>query len=832
MSDVANILSHLQRRFADHRVVFWYDLEGQYAADLDALNLPGVSAIRVANNEYGIKKRLLHDQPESKFLVYRSGPASAGIGNWLLDLELAYGIFTADRSALVAQDLGLDSHDGDEIVKEHEKFFASDKRIESLKALLTPEDDATRLLAKMSAVVLGQKEHSLLEITRALLAENAKGQHTKYAALAEYGLDDFYWRGVFSIYRYESSSPTVDDLILWIFRLALVGFQSDRAGGLQNVQLDFASLRNDRRSHDALAVLARRASNDLNYEASIEDVGFRDLVSVDVFEETDRKIIADLARGVTEQTVTAREVAEVVRMRKSSIWFDSYKELYGAIAAAAELLSALNAIDFTFSTADEALERYCGAWFHIDQLYRQFTYAWRTYEGPHPLNPLREQVEKRYTNKFVYELGNAWQKQVDETDHWGSTALRPQRSFYTDVVAPLVDGGKKAVVIISDALRYEIADELGSRIRQEDRFDADLQAVLGVLPSYTQLGMAALLPHQTLKFSADGKFVLADDQPTSGTVARAAILESVGGTAVRAEQFRVMAPSDRRDLFKANQVLYIYHNTIDKTGDDHLSERGVFEAAETALREIVDLVKKAANANATNMFVTADHGFLFQDEALPEQFFLSERPHGDSILVTNRRYVLGRALKNDPAFTTFTSAQLDLNDDIEIQIPKSIYRLKVPGGGSRFVHGGATLQEVVVPVLSINKKRKSDTRGVAVTVLPKTDKITTSQLVVKVFQSEPVSDKVQARTLRAGLYVGETLISNDPPPELTFDSSSSEQRDRYQSIQLLLNKDANNYNNRPVELRLEERIPNTNQWRVYEKAIYTLKRSFTTDFDF
>ena len=103
---------------------------------------------------------------------------------------------------------------------------------------------------------------------------------------------------------------------------------------------------------------------------------------------------------------------------------------------------------------------------------------------------------------------------------------------------------------------------------------------------------------------------------------------------------------------------------------------------------------------------------------------------------------------------------------------------------------------------------------------------------MKLFQSEPVSDKVQARVLRAGLYVGETLISNDPPPQLTFDSSSPEQRDRYQSVQLLLNKDANDYNNRDVELRLEELIPNTTRWRVYEKAMFTLKRSFTSDFDF
>ena len=832
MSEVATVRPHLERRFEKFRVVFWHDAEGQYATGLDRLDLPDVETICIANNEYGIKNRLLHDEPKSKFLVYRSGHVPAGIGNWLLDLELAYGVFTADRSALVAQDLGLTAEGIDEVVQAHEKFFNAAKRVESLKALLNPEDDAAKLRAKITAVVLGQPEHSLLEITRALLVENAKGKRTKYDALVDYGLDDFYWRGAASIYGYKSSSPSIDDLVLWIFRKAIEGFKSDRPGGLQNIQLDFASLRNDRRSQDAFVTLARRAAHDLDYASSIADVSFRDLVSVDIFEEADQKIISALARGVTEQTISAREVSDVVRVRQSSVWIDGYRQLYAAIGAAAELLSALAGVDFTMTSFDSALERYRNEWFRIDQLYRQFTYAHRTFEGPHPLGPLREQVDKRYTNKFVYELGNAWQQIVDTSARWASSVLGSQRSFYRDYVDGLLRDGKKAVVIISDALRYEVAEELGSRIRQEDRFDADLEAVLGVLPSYTQLGMAALLPHRALTHSADAKVVLADDQPTNGTVPRSKILASVGGSAIGAEDFKALSPDERRELFKNNRVLYLYHDVIDAIGDKPGTERSVFEAAEQALSELVDLVKKAANANATNIFVTADHGFLFQNGDLPDQFYLSEKPQGDSLLVTNRRYVLGHGLKVDSAFTTFNAAQLGLDSDLEVQIPKSIHRLRLPGGGSRFVHGGATLQEVVVPVLSVNKKRKSDTRLVNVKVLPDTDKITTGQLVVKLFQAEPVSDKVQPRTLRAGLYVGETLISTDPPPERTFDSASPEQRDRYQSVQLLLNQDAKDYNNRAVELRLEERIPNTSQWRVYEKAMYTLKRSFTSDFDF
>lgn len=837
MSESSAVRPHLDRRFETNRLVFWHDADGEYSADLDGLDLAGVQAIRVENDEYAIKNRLLHEEPTSKFLVYRSGQVPAGLGNWLFDLELAYGVFTADRTSLVAQELGLTADGIGDVVEAHEKFFKATKRVDALKALLQPDDDAAKLRAKMSSVLLGLKDsHSLLEITRVLLVENAKGSRSKYDALVEYGLDEFYWHGfndktgVDSIYGYYSASPTVDDFVLWIFRRAIEEFRSDQPDEFHNVRRDFGDWRFHPTSKAALSVLAQRAARDLDYAATIAEADFRGFLGVDWFEETDKKIISDLARAVTDQTVTAREVAEVVRTRQSSVWIDAYRQLYTAIASASELLSELAAIDFTMSSFDAALESYRRDWFRIDQLYRQFTFAYRTYEGPHPLGPLREQVEKHYTNKFVYELGTAWQQKVDGADKWSSSVLRSQTSFYGDYVESLVREDKKAVVIISDALRYEVADELGTRIRQEDRFDASLDAVLGVLPSYTQLGMAALLPHRSLKHSADAKVVLADGQPTNGTAFRGKILGSVGGAAIQAEDFKALSPEERRELYKANRVLYVYHNRIDATGDKPGTERQVFEACDDTLREIVDLVKKLASANATNIFITADHGFLFQDDALADSFFLSTQPQGDDIKVVNRRYVLGRGLKVDYAFTTFSSVQLELDGDLEVQIPKSIHRLKLAGGGSRFVHGGATLQEVVVPVLVVNKKRKSDTRPVNVEVWPESDKITTGQVVVRLFQSEPVSEKIQPRTVRAGLYVGETPISNQL--ELTFDQESTDKRDRYQSAQLLLTQDANDFNNRAVEFRLEERIPNTNQWRVYAKAMYTLKRSFASDFDF
>lgn len=831
MSSLKTVLPHLQKRFESQRLVFWHDPDGEYAAELTALTIDGVTTISVNNNEYAVKNRVLHDEPNAKFLIYRGSPVPSGTANWLLDLELAYGVFVANWTALVIQDLGLSGNGIDDVVRSHERFFRVAKRVQSLKELLTTDDNTDQLRAKMSAVVLGQREHSMLEITRALLIENARGTHTKYDALVEQGLDGFHWAGAAKIYGYKAITPSIDDFVLWMFRHAIDGFESDPPGALRNVQLDFASLRNDRRSADALAVLAKRAAESLDYANTIENAELADLVGNDLFDEVEQKIVSTLAHAIVDRTMSAREVSETIRARQSSIWIDEYRELYRALKAASDLLSELATARFSIASFDEGLDRYCTHWFRIDQLYRQFHCAARTTKDVRPLEAIRVEVDKHYVNGYLYELGNAWQQQVNEVSTWKSTTLRPQTSFFADHIEPIIrKGNRKAAVIVSDALRFEIADELGTRIRQEDKFDAQLDAMLGVLPSYTQLGMAALLPHTTLAHSPGGDPVLIDGQRSDGTSNRNKALALVDGFAIQAEEVLAMPLGELRELYAAHQVLYVYHDRIDAVGDKARTERQVFEAADDALRDLVDLIKRLANANATNIVVTADHGFLYQDTPLKGASYLSTKPQGDDLVVINRRYVLGRGLTDDPAFRTFKPEQLGLGSDLEVQIPKSIHRLKLPGAGSRFVHGGASLQEIVVPVLAVNKKRKSDTRPVNVEVLPETDKITTGQLVVKLFQTEPVSEKVQPRTLRAGIFVDQTLISNQP--ELLFDQRSDDARDRYQMARMLLSQDANDFNNRTVEFRLEEQIPNTSQWRVYQRAHYLLTRSFTSDFDF
>lgn len=830
MTDLAAVQDALLNRLAAKRVVFWHDPSEEYNADLDALDLGAVNIIRVQGNEFGVKSTILADHI-SKHLVYRSGEIPRGTANWLLDLEIAYGVFTADRTALLQQELGLSDPELLPVIKQHQKFFAAGSRKQALEKLLSLGDNAAFLRAKMCQVLVKASGHKLTDIVRELLVENAAEKHAKFDDLVTFGLDQFFWDGLASIYKYASRTPTIDDFVLWMFSRAIEEFSSTMPDEFRNIRSDFNALRYDVRTQDVMTTLASRASEALDVKKKIEHRDYRELAKITIFEEIDRKVIVDLTAAVAAQSVRPREVAEIIRQRQHSLWSKKYTKLYKAIQSASELLAEINALPHAIATAAVGLEKYQSDWFRIDQHYRWFICAHQTADFQQPLETLKAEVDKQYANKYLYTFGGHWQQALEPLREWKSAALVPQAKFFERHVAPVVkDGRTKAVVIISDGMRYEIAEELASMIRGENRFEASLSAMLGSLPSYTQLGMASLLPQSSLELTPEGIPVLADGKPTNGTANRDKILQSVNGYAITAARVLATPASELRELYKKHQIFYVYHDRIDAAGDDSTSERTVFEAAEETLRELLQLVKKWTNANATNILITADHGFLYQDTPLEQAYYISEKPQGDEVTKTNRRYVLGRALKPSPAFMTFTSAQAGLVGDIDIQIPKSIHRIPLSGAGTRYVHGGTSLQETVVPVITVNKKRKSDVRPVNVDLMPETDKITTGQLAVKLLQREAVTDKVQARQVRLGIYVGDVLISDQPV--LTFDSTSDDQRDRYQTVVLYLTQEADQFNSRPVELRLEEPIPNTTQWKLFSQGEYTIRRSFTKDFDF
>lgn len=122
------------------------------------------------------------------------------------------------------------------------------------------------------------------------------------------------------------------------------------------------------------------------------------------------------------------------------------------------------------------------------------------------------------------------------------------------------------------------------------------------------------------------------------------------------------------------------------------------------------------------------------------------------------------------AFVTFNAAQIGMddarNEGISIQVPNSIMRLRMQGAGVKYVHGGAALQEIVVPVLHVSKGRSAadDVRPVEFTILQRTDRLSSRQLTVEFFQNEPVGGKIRARTVLAGLWgaIRQAMMCSSP----------------------------------------------------------------------
>jgi uncharacterized protein (TIGR02687 family) len=829
------IAKGLEAQFDKHRIVFWYDPAREFRQAFEALTLDGVEKIELFNTEFAVKHRILREEPKRRFLLYRDGPRPADIENWLLDIELAHGVFKSDQVAIWLADLGLPISFED-VVREHQEFFRAGRRLEKLKAVVRGDDTKAKLRQRMLGVCAGADGDSDT-VVEVLLRELAARKDDSLRLIDRVGLSGFLWNQMDRLFGYRAGKASVGDFAITLFKSC---YQSAVGGGAildPEALVFFRRWKNNRNEGEAFAVLSAEYAEALGVAQDLAKRDFRTLIEVDYFEEVDRAIIRALVHEVGSQTVAQGDVLNWIRQRRQSHWFESYRDLYEAIGFAAEFQQAMAQVTLGMTSLAEGVERYAKNWFRIDQLYRKFIWRMQKSGQATLMRELFEQVENHYVNSYLLRLSEAWQTHVDGAETWSAPPVPAQRTFYREHVGEFRRRDQKVCVIVSDALRYEVAEELLGRIRSLDRYEARIEPMFGCLPSYTQLGMASLLPNGELQIADnDTGTVLVNGQSSQGIENRKKILATGRAgditTAVKVEDLMGLDKDEARALVRDHDVVYVYHNLIDAIGDKRDSEERVFEAAEDTIEEIVRVVKKLNGANANNVIVTSDHGFIYQHRPIEESDFSSAQVEGDVILFRDRRFILGHGLKGNHGLRRFTAAQACLEGSVELLIPKSINRLRRQGSGSRFVHGGATLQEIVVPVVKINKKRQSDTTAVEVEIIGSSNQfITSSQISVRFYQVTAVTEKTQARTLRAGIYAQSGELISDSH-ELVFDFRSENAREREVPVRFLLLRRADEFNGQEVILKLEERHGDTSHFREYRAARYTLRRSFSSDFDF
>jgi uncharacterized protein (TIGR02687 family) len=803
------------------RVVFWYDDGGEFRQDFESLDLDGIRKHLLNGNPFRSKILIESIGPDEKLLVYSPWPKPAPREDWLLD-ALKYGQeFSADRAAMIALDLGFTDPAVVATIRERVAFFDSKRRVEALKGMSLPASiSAPELAVAMMSVTVGLKAPDPRGVIRKVLVGGLdESQNAAWKDLVKFFNAEAFWALCRAQLGYEETpgsdfKPSLRRLFL---KLAVThmhqGFRGRFPEHLESFVISPGhaayGFANEWMNHQGESpvwdVLAGDAANDLRILEVAEDLEPNHYRDSDTFQEFDKEIVRRIVASLRGQGEDYAHLRALIEARRPLHWYRSLEPIYEALSAAIDLFDYHTRFKhrFTGLNTGELFDLYATELYRVDTAYRHFVAASDKVTLGDILKPLAEDVERLYLNWFLEEVGSTWSQALESatTDDWSVPGIPAQQRFFARYVEPILrrNDREKVFVIVSDALRYEVATELSETLARELRGEVTVAAQLGVLPSITKLGMAALLPHQgkaPLSLTEKGE-VLLDGRSTSGIEARKAILEANDkgstGTALKAHELLDAAVARGREMVQPYRVVYVYHDTIDAAGDRPASERGVFGACAKAIEELVALIQRVtASLNGTNVVVTSDHGFLYQRSRLEGTDKLQTPADRKQIVESNRRYLIGRGFPEATGTIGVSMRYLMDDTDLSVLSPRGGMRFAVQGGGANFVHGGASLQEVVVPVLTYKHARavkgeEGPNRKVGVQTIARARKVTNNKFTIRVLQADPVQAKVAPRRVRIGLYDLEGTggaITDERLVELNSNSFNASERE--QSIRLTI----------------------------------------------
>lgn len=478
-------------------------------------------------------------------------------------------------------------------------------------------------------------------------------------------------------------------------------------------------------------------------------------------------------------------------LERMGLHHEENREIRIMLSACQHTASCLQLIQsirsYRLNTPEEYVFMYKDEFYKIDLAYRKAIFKLNSIDSADipayiSVDLLRKELNEKY-DTWLEKINREWiaclaTKQFD----YAQIGLPKQYDFYKNEVGPF---DQKVVVFISDALRYEVAMELLNEMHNDSKSEAEIKLMLASVPSKTSVGMSNLLPGKSREFKDDQINVNGID--VSSSTGRESVLKMVNPKAIVVSHAQVEQNNQEqnRELFKS-PVVFIYHNLIDATGDDRKSEMRTFKAADDAIQEIKRLVKKIhGNYNVSRVIITADHGFIYNDQKIADAD--REDSVTENAIITHSRFAITDKQIKPPLGYCFPLSSTTLfKDERWVIIPASTNRYKKQGSGLQYVHGGASLQELVIPVIESARRREDITQKVKVKLLTQEPRIVSNILRVEILQENNVSRYEKGRTVKLGIYKGYDLVSTEQ--EIHLDSSSEFASERLHNINLSLMK--------------------------------------------
>lgn len=782
--DSEKITQELNRRFAaplpefyKRRIIIWHDEDMEFEDKLSEIALTDAKIVALTGTNYFfIKKLLCVDDTTSNYLVYCPISYDYLEDNWLLDIELYSEEFHADLVSIWMDEMEIPQTPGlRKGFKKYRKFFNSKERRGWIIAQKNIPTTYPQLQMSIMAALSGIKEAKPNNIIKAVLKAGLSiEKNTIYQSFVNYEIDEAFWQMVAQGIGYKSE-PDLGNLAIHTLLTAatrtirqefLAGMDEYVSSAHQPFCYDLVSEWLHSSDDQSIHKIAEYIESNVKLPQRFMKLTIEDLVNTEIFPCINEVILIKLMKEIKEHIINVGLIRKTIEKRRTCAWYSDVENFYDGIFQVANMQEFYIEHSEGFHTVEpqKVWKEYTSDYYIMDTYYRLFHQSYskilNTYntELSDLFTFVRDKVEGIYSTWFLGQLGDNWSDAcADSLQKYGRILEIPQQTdFYRNKVASV---NSRVYVIISDAMRYEVAVSLTEQLRRETQSNVEISSMQGIFPTITKFGMAALLPHKKLSVGlkaskSDSITVLADGQSTDAGN-RENVLKAVSekSVALKYNDLASMKRSERQASVRGMDIVYIYHDTIDEAGH---SSKSVFEACDSAIEELKNCVRIiTSDFGGANILITSDHGFLYTYNPLKEDDKVDLSTDSNQVIEIGRRY----AIMTKDANPDYLLSVKFLGGDTDYSAfaPRESIRIKTKGGGLNFVHGGISPQEMVVPVIEYhflrnvskeytNNKSKYDIKPVTIGLLSSSHRISNMIFSLNFYQKEPVSANHEAMT--------------------------------------------------------------------------------------
>lgn len=750
--NLKQIIDKLNTEFTgeNRKLIFWYDDNGDFEEDIDSVEIANAKVYKLTeDNQFYTKYFLEKEDTKTNYLIYAPFSKPPVAKNHLEDTCAYSKQFYADRASLLSVDLGIEEK-YKPIIERHIKFFGNKERLQNFYDLKTTNFNEENILTGIMSAMCKTQTNSFEEVIRVLITEDTLLDNKYLEEFTKYNIDSEFWKLCERQFGFSMDAPNLEKLVITMFVTYAEHyiyakmpkkwkkFVSYKSG---NIIAFLDNIKNNILYRGKYDELSQYVADYLNISEELSRYEVETLIDCDSFACIDvliiRWIVGRLCAEDCMVKIGGHDISELCNMREKMHYGSSYTFVYEMLGSAYLIINNTKyeaPIGFQ-NIIDEYVSSDC----LIDKNYRVFYMNYDKLENTADFEDLRELVENIYTNEYLGKLLPKWNEEFLKEN--AMTCITLQRNFFNKFVR---SASVKTVVIISDAMRYEVGRQLYEKMMDDPKCSAKLSPMLSVLPSYTRLGMEALLPHKTLNLTDDFREVV-DGKYAIDLVSRQTVLQSYEpeSKCVQFDDIKNLKGQEFRDVFTAQSIVYVYHDRIDNTGEHE--EDAVFEACEKTVDEISKLIRKiSTSGNTYHFIVTADHGFIYKRDKVTA----SDKIGGmsDEGRLVKRRYIVSKEPITEQGVCNIGLGYiLGSEDDKIVSYSCSTNVFATPGNaGLNYEHGGSSPQEMLVPVLDIKMdKGAAFTKPAQIMLVSLVQKITNPITNLDFIQSDQVSDVVK-----------------------------------------------------------------------------------------